>query len=84
MRSRLRVAYLALLLAASCTKVVYPPDSSRSSSSPTSPSATPVRMEFRVSGNAARAEVELLRRAVDPIQSLKRQLSHAPDLRTAL
>jgi transcription elongation GreA/GreB family factor len=39
---------------------------------------------FRVSGNAARAEVELLRRAVDPIQSLKRQLSHAPDLRTAL
>jgi hypothetical protein len=39
---------------------------------------------FRVSGNAARAEVELLRRAVDPIQSLKRQLNHAADLRTAL
>ncbi|MBK8178839.1 MAG: GreA/GreB family elongation factor [Planctomycetes bacterium] len=39
---------------------------------------------FRVSGNAARAEVELLRRAVDPVEGLKRQLMHAQDLYDAL
>jgi transcription elongation GreA/GreB family factor len=39
---------------------------------------------FRVSGNATRAEVELLRRAVDPVEALERQLKHAPDLKTAL
>ncbi len=39
---------------------------------------------FRISGNASRAEVELLRRALDPVDSLRRQLRHAPDLKTAL
>lgn len=39
---------------------------------------------FRVSGNATRAEVELLRRAVDPTEGLKRQLMHAQDLSDAL
>ncbi|HTF88614.1 MAG TPA: GreA/GreB family elongation factor [Planctomycetota bacterium] len=39
---------------------------------------------FRVSGNATRAEVELLRRAVDPVEGLKRQLMHAQDLSDAL
>jgi len=39
---------------------------------------------FRVSGNATRAEVELLRRAVDPVAGLKRQLMHAQDLSDAL
>jgi transcription elongation factor GreA len=39
---------------------------------------------FRVSGNATRAEVELLRRAVDPVEGLKRQLLHAQDLSDAL
>jgi hypothetical protein len=39
---------------------------------------------FRVSGNATRAEVELLRRAIDPVEGLKRQLMHAQELSGAL
>lgn len=39
---------------------------------------------FRVSGNATRAEVELLRRALDPVEAIERQLRHAVDLKTAL
>jgi transcription elongation factor GreA len=39
---------------------------------------------FRVSGNAARAEVELLKRAMDPVEGLRRQLQNARDLREAL
>ncbi len=39
---------------------------------------------FRVSGNATRAEVEILRRAVDPVEGLKRQLMQAQDLSDAL
>ena len=39
---------------------------------------------FKVSGNATRAEVELLRRAVDPVEGLKKQLMHAQDLSDAL
>ncbi len=39
---------------------------------------------FRVSGNATRAEVEILRRAVDPVEGLKRQLLHAQGLSDAL
>jgi len=39
---------------------------------------------FRVSGNAARAEVELLRRALDPVDALRRQLVQAQTLKVAL
>ncbi|HVS18287.1 MAG TPA: GreA/GreB family elongation factor [Planctomycetota bacterium] len=39
---------------------------------------------FRVSGNATRAEVELLKRALDPVDAIERQLKHAKDLKTAL
>ena len=39
---------------------------------------------FRVSGNATRAEIELLRRALDPVEAIERQLKHAVDLKTAL
>jgi transcription elongation factor GreA len=39
---------------------------------------------FRVSGNAARADIELLRRAMDPVQALRRQLLQAPSLKEAL
>lgn len=39
---------------------------------------------FRVSGNATRAEIELLKRATDPVEAIERQLKHAVDLRTAL
>lgn len=39
---------------------------------------------FRVSGNATRAEIELLKRALDPVDAIERQLKHAVDLRTAL
>lgn len=39
---------------------------------------------FRVSGNATRAEVELLRRATDPVEALQRQLRNAPNLKKAL
>jgi len=39
---------------------------------------------FRVSGNATRAQVELLRRAVDPVEGLQRQMRNAPNLKEAL
>jgi transcription elongation factor GreA len=39
---------------------------------------------FRVTGNASRAEVEMLRRAVDPVEGLRTQLRHAPTLKDAL
>ena len=39
---------------------------------------------FRVSGNATRAEIELLRRAVDPVEGIRTQLKHAPTLKDAL
>jgi transcription elongation factor GreA len=39
---------------------------------------------FRVSGNAARAEIELLRRAMDPVEALRRQLMQAQTLKEAL
>ena len=39
---------------------------------------------FRVTGNATRAEIELLRRALDPVQSLRKQLQNAPKLKDAL
>jgi transcription elongation GreA/GreB family factor len=39
---------------------------------------------FKVSGNATRAEVELLRRAIDPVEGLQRQLRHAVTLGDAL
>lgn len=39
---------------------------------------------FRVSGNATRAEIELLKRALDPVDAIERQLKHAVDLRTGL
>ncbi len=39
---------------------------------------------FRVSGNASRAEVEMLRRAIDPVEGLRTQLRHAPQLKDAL
>jgi transcription elongation factor GreA len=39
---------------------------------------------FKVSGNAARADLELLRRAVDPVDAMRRQLMHAPNLKDAL
>ena len=39
---------------------------------------------FRVSGNATRAQVEILRRAVDPVEGLKRQMRNAPNLKEAL
>ncbi len=39
---------------------------------------------FRVSGNAARAEIELLRRALDPVDALRRQMLQAPTLKIAL
>lgn len=39
---------------------------------------------FRVSGNATRAEIELLRRAVDPVDGIRTQLEHAATLKDAL
>lgn len=39
---------------------------------------------FRVSGNATRAQIELLRSAIDPVESIQRQLLHAPTLGDAL
>jgi len=39
---------------------------------------------FRVSGNAARAEIELLRRAMDPVEALRRQLLQAQTLKVSL
>jgi transcription elongation factor GreA len=39
---------------------------------------------FRVSGNVAKCEIELLRRAIDPVEALRRQLLHAPNLKDAL
>ena len=39
---------------------------------------------FRVTGNATRAEIELLRRALDPVESLRKQLKNAPRLKEAL
>jgi transcription elongation factor GreA len=39
---------------------------------------------FRVTGNASRAEVEMLRRAVDPVEGLRTQLRHAAKLKDAL
>ncbi len=39
---------------------------------------------FRVSGSGQKVEIELLRRAVDPVAALKRQLDHAPNLNIAL
>lgn len=39
---------------------------------------------FRVSGAGQKVEIELLRRALDPVASLKRQLEHAPSLSVAL
>ncbi len=39
---------------------------------------------FRVSGNATRAEIELLKRALDPVASLKKQLQNARNLKDAM
>ena len=39
---------------------------------------------FRVSGNATRAEIQLLRRAVDPVEGIRTQLRNAPTLKDAL
>ncbi|MCE9595026.1 MAG: GreA/GreB family elongation factor [Planctomycetes bacterium] len=39
---------------------------------------------FRVSGSGQKVEIEILRRALDPVASLKRQLEHAPTLAIAL
>lgn len=39
---------------------------------------------FRVSGSGQKVEIELLRRALDPVASLKRQLEHATSLADAL
>ena len=39
---------------------------------------------FRVSGNATRAEIELLRRAIDPVEGIRTQLRNAPTLKDAL
>ncbi|MBI5431991.1 MAG: GreA/GreB family elongation factor [Planctomycetes bacterium] len=39
---------------------------------------------FRVSGSGQKVEIEILRRAIDPVASLKRQLEHAPTLAVAL
>jgi transcription elongation factor GreA len=39
---------------------------------------------FRVTGNATRAEIELLRRAIDPVDGLRAQLRNAPSLKDAL
>ncbi|MCC6406428.1 MAG: GreA/GreB family elongation factor [Planctomycetes bacterium] len=39
---------------------------------------------FRVSGSGQKVEIEILRRALDPVASLKRQLEHAPTLAVAL
>jgi len=39
---------------------------------------------FRVSGNATRAEIELLRRAIDPVEGIRTQLRNAPTLKDVL
>ena len=39
---------------------------------------------YRVSGNVAKCEVELLRRAMDPIEAMRRQLKQARTLKDAL
>jgi len=39
---------------------------------------------FRVSGNVAKCEVELLRRAIDPVEALRRQIVQAKTLKDAL
>lgn len=39
---------------------------------------------FKISGNAARADIELLRRASDPVETMRKQLMHAPNLKDAL
>jgi transcription elongation GreA/GreB family factor len=39
---------------------------------------------FRVKGNASRSQIELLQRAVDPVEGIRIQLRHAPNLGEAL
>lgn len=39
---------------------------------------------FKVTGNATKAEVQLLRRAADPVESMRRQLHHATTLKEVL
>jgi transcription elongation factor GreA len=39
---------------------------------------------FRVSGNVAKCEIELLKRAIDPVDALRRQIVQAPKLKDAI